>query len=246
MTYKFITDKIDTMEKLRTEGTLDGHRDKNWNIIKNTIENFNTEQVVNLPSVRISEDQDIFNWENSDIDINPENGFVEYFEQKNGIKVEISRIVGEEGLHILADAVFSDSSGREIFRLSNILPKRYIILEEAKHNHDFMLAGDAAVIVMAPNFLCSIEGRMRFLHELGHAFDYEEEPRTKDELLENLKGFSYKKREENAWMKAKGILRKIQANGLDFLPKGLEETVTWKDFEKEAVAEHKYKEESTS
>lgn len=230
-------------EKPSEEATPESRVDKNfWYTIKKTIERFNEEHIIGVPHVEFSDDQDIVRWEDDNYDINPENGLYNSFKQKDGTKVEIERTTGEEDLAILKDAIFSDASGKELLRLSSVLPEGCVILEEAKPNHDFMLACDPAVIVMAPNFLCSIEGRMRFLHEAGHIFDYKENQRPRSELLENLKGFAFRKREKNAWKKAKDVLGTMRSSGVKFLPEGFEETIMWKDFEEDCIEEHDYRE----
>jgi len=214
-------------------------RKRRWDIIKYTIEKQNQELIAS-GHVEFHEDQDLFN-EDSFYDYNPETGLSNSVTQKDGTKVDMKRTIGEEGLKVLEDAIFSDGNGAELLRLASVLPEGYVILEEAKPNHDFMLAGDASVIVMAPDFLCSIDGRVRFLHELGHALDYQEKPKTRSELVDNIQGFATKKREKGAWEKAKDALRTIRGRGIKFLPDGFEETIMWDNFEKDCIEEHDYK-----
>jgi hypothetical protein len=210
-----------------------------WDLITSTIKKKNDDYINNYDSFSHSETMRVTEADSLEYD---SDGFINFFKQTDGSSVELVRRKNEAGLYELDDAVFKSDEGKELFRLSNLFPRKYIILEEAKSlGYDFMLMTDPPIIVMAPNFLSTVIGRMHFLHELGHILDHEENPRDRKELADNLNGLTHKNREENAWIKAFEIIEKIKNLGGQFLPKDFEKSFYWREYAEEAISQHNFK-----
>ncbi|MFA5877935.1 MAG: hypothetical protein WC845_01040 [Candidatus Staskawiczbacteria bacterium] len=209
-----------------------------WDLIAHAIKRMNEEDIE--PSAIPVESMIR---EEGDVDVDGSSGRINSFEQTDGAMVEVNRKVEEGGLSRVEDVIFHDKTGKEVFNLFSILPKDYVVLDEAKEGHDFMVPGSARIIVVTHDFLCSVNGRMIFLHELGHAYDYDEKPRSQSEMIDAMDGTAEKERERNAWKQAKEVVKIIRDKGVNFLPEGYEDSAMWEDFEEESIKQHNYREE---
>jgi len=233
-------------ELKRNQEFEQSEKNVSWGLVKSTINQMNRENA-KQPRDFLSNyfQESVLKLDKeSNLDINEEGRF-NSFEQKDGTKVEVKRNIGQENLHFIDDVTFKNKNGEDILKLSSMLPKGYSILEEARRNCDFMLSEPASVIVMTPGFLESLGGRITFLHELGHAYDYEKKPKTRGELIDNIKGTAVEQREKDAWDMAKTILKSFREKGLNFLPESLEnfeETLAWDQIAKECTEQHNYQE----
>lgn len=143
------------------------------------------------------------------------------FVQFDGCKAGIGREVHGD-LTTITDAIFYSSDGKEIFKLSGIIPEGYTIIEGRYIGRDFMNP-TFRCIVLQTGFLESVGGRLSFLHEVGHAFDYVENPQSKEEFVSHLKGLDSPERENEAWKYSRQILEKMKQRGLKFFPDWFEE-----------------------
>lgn len=237
--------QLDEAEKDRME--VEERRKIYWKQIKELIkvanENFHGVDVDREYYESIV-DRDWEDSEDSPLDVNEFGGF-NYFLQEGGVSVEVKRVINEFGLHAVEDVIFKSKDGKVLINLSNILPEKYIIVEEAERDCDFIVPSLVdPVIVMHPGFLESRGGRITFLHEIGHAIDYRGKPMSLKEKAKYLKGFGIKEREDSAWQKARDLVKFIREKGLEFLPglENIEDTKTWEEYAKKAVSSHKYQE----
>jgi len=154
------------------------------------------------------------------------------FKQFDGTEIKIKR-ESKNDLTIISEVNFYNQDNKEIFKLSEIIPEGYTIIESGYIGRDFMNP-TFKYIVVHPGFLESVGGRMFFIHELGHAYDYNKTPQGRQEFLQHLKGQDVPERENEAWKYSKQILSKMEQKGLQFLPNWFEknEMDKWIEFAK--------------
>lgn len=138
-------------------------------------------------------------------------------ERTKGSIAEFMEAADNYGLSFLKEATFFDQEGKLVFKLSELIPEGYLIVEGAPLGRDFMNQ-HYKYIVLEEDFLQSVIGRFFALHEISHARDFTEHPLTEDKELSSDEDELQLVREGQAWKLAKGIIEDLKKKGMTWLP----------------------------
>ena len=205
------------MEKIQ-EGHLEieSHR---LDFIRREIERINKEEAPPREFYSLASEDCYQMTRDSERDMDYETGEFPRFEQLDGAMVDVDK-EEREGLTLIKDATFS-KGGKVIFRLSELMPRGWLVIASAFIGRDFVHPGRKC-IVLQRGFLTSVGGRLGAIHEIAHAQDFSENPMNREELISTLKNMSLLDREGGAWEIAKKILQDLKRRGVQWFPEQFE------------------------